>query len=205
MERSWWQFIFNHLRGDPEDHNFLLTESPLAAPENRDWLHNCEMTGIMVDVGDEAIHVIPVADGYVIGSSIKSVPIARKDVTHFVISISLTKNQSSISSNGKALNQGQGHHVPVILAMNDFLALIFSFKPEIYGNNMIKMRKRETPCSLNAGCNPTSAKDYVRCSLIGQLPSIRPWQLGGECDESGCCPNWATLTLNWTSSSTGSC
>lgn len=42
------------------------------------------MTGVVVDVGDGATHVVPVADGYVIGSSIKSVPIAGKDVTLFV-------------------------------------------------------------------------------------------------------------------------
>ena len=37
-----------------------------------------------MDVGDGATHVVPVADGYVIGSSIKSIPIAGKDVTLFV-------------------------------------------------------------------------------------------------------------------------
>lgn len=42
------------------------------------------MTGVVVDVGDGAAHVVPIAEGYVIGSSIKSIPIAGKDVTHFV-------------------------------------------------------------------------------------------------------------------------
>jgi Actin len=42
------------------------------------------MTGVVVDVGDGATHVVPVADGYVIGSSIKSIPITGKDVTCFV-------------------------------------------------------------------------------------------------------------------------
>lgn len=37
-----------------------------------------------MDVGDGATYVVPVADGYVIGSSIKSIPIAGKDVTLFV-------------------------------------------------------------------------------------------------------------------------
>nr|DAD46180.1 TPA_asm: hypothetical protein HUJ06_004410 [Nelumbo nucifera] len=37
-----------------------------------------------VDVGDGATHVVPVADGYIIGSSIKSIPICGKDVTLFV-------------------------------------------------------------------------------------------------------------------------
>ncbi|KAJ8548335.1 hypothetical protein K7X08_030804 [Anisodus acutangulus] len=42
------------------------------------------MTGVVVDVGDGATHVVPIADGYVIGSSIKSIPIAGRDVTLFI-------------------------------------------------------------------------------------------------------------------------
>lgn len=37
MERFWQQCIFNYLRCDPEDHYFLLTESPMTAPENREY------------------------------------------------------------------------------------------------------------------------------------------------------------------------
>lgn len=44
----------------------------------------CEMTGVVVDIGDGATHVVPVADGYVIGSSIRSIPLAGKDVTLFI-------------------------------------------------------------------------------------------------------------------------
>ncbi|XP_065870903.1 actin-related protein 3-like [Euphorbia lathyris] len=113
MERYWQQCIFNYLRCDPEDHYFLLTESPLTAPESREYTgeimfetfnvpglyiavnsvlalaagyttSKCEMTGVVVDVGDGATHIVPVADGYVIGSSIKSLPMAGKDVTLFI-------------------------------------------------------------------------------------------------------------------------
>lgn len=42
------------------------------------------MTGVVVDVGDGATHVVPVADGYVIGSSIRSIPLSGKDVTIFI-------------------------------------------------------------------------------------------------------------------------
>jgi len=42
------------------------------------------MTGVVVDVGDGATHIVPVADGYVIGSSIRSIPLTGKDVTQFV-------------------------------------------------------------------------------------------------------------------------
>ncbi|XP_057776838.1 actin-related protein 3-like [Salvia miltiorrhiza] len=113
MERFWQQCIFDYLRCDPEDHYFLLTESPLTAPENRECTgeimfetfnvpglyiavqpvlalaagyttSKCEMTGVVVDVGDGATHVVPVADGYVIGGSIRSIPITGEDVTVFV-------------------------------------------------------------------------------------------------------------------------
>ncbi|CAA7395927.1 unnamed protein product [Spirodela intermedia] len=113
MEKFWQQCIFNYLRCDPEDHYFLLTESPLTAPENREYTgeimfetfnvpglyiavqpvlalaagyttSRCEMTGVIVDVGDGGTHVVPVADGYVIGSSMKSIPISGKDVTLFI-------------------------------------------------------------------------------------------------------------------------
>ena len=38
----------------------------------------------MIDSGDGVTHVIPVSDGYVIGSCIKSIPIAGRDLTQFV-------------------------------------------------------------------------------------------------------------------------
>lgn len=37
MERFWQRCIFDYLRCDPEDHYFLLTESPLTAPETREY------------------------------------------------------------------------------------------------------------------------------------------------------------------------
>lgn len=44
----------------------------------------CEMTRVVVDIGEGATHVVPVADGYIIGSSLKSVHTAGKDVSLFV-------------------------------------------------------------------------------------------------------------------------
>ena len=43
-----------------------------------------EMLGVVVDAGDGMTHVVPVADGYVIGSSIKSIPVAGRDLSNFV-------------------------------------------------------------------------------------------------------------------------
>ena len=38
MEQFWEQCIFKYMRCEPEDHHFLLTEPPLNAPENREYL-----------------------------------------------------------------------------------------------------------------------------------------------------------------------
>jgi len=116
MERYWEHCIFRYLRCDPEDHFFLLTEPPLNAPENREYLAEIffetfnvpglyiavqamlalaaswtspdvkvkTLTGTVIDSGDGVTHVLPVAEGYVIPSSIKHIPIAGRDITNFV-------------------------------------------------------------------------------------------------------------------------
>lgn len=38
----------------------------------------------MIDSGDGVTHVIPVAEGYVIGSAIKHIPIAGRSITSFI-------------------------------------------------------------------------------------------------------------------------
>jgi len=43
-----------------------------------------KLTGTVIDAGDGVTHVIPVVDGYVIGSAIKHIPIAGRDITSFV-------------------------------------------------------------------------------------------------------------------------
>jgi len=42
------------------------------------------LTGTVIDSGDGVTHVIPVADGYVIGGSIKSMDLAGRTVTTFI-------------------------------------------------------------------------------------------------------------------------
>merc|ERR1711879_1058516 len=45
------------------------------------------LTGTVIDAGDGVTHVIPVADGYVIGSCIKHIPLAGSDITKFVLNL----------------------------------------------------------------------------------------------------------------------
>ena len=129
MERFFQHCIFKYLRCEPEDHQFLLTETPLNPPENRENLaeimfesFNCKglyiavqavlalaaswtspkvqdrsLTGVVIDSGDGATHVIPVAEGYVIGSGIKHVPIAGRDITYFIQSLLRDRNEPDTS------------------------------------------------------------------------------------------------------------
>uniref|UniRef100_A0A914MF56 Actin-related protein 3 n=1 Tax=Meloidogyne incognita TaxID=6306 RepID=A0A914MF56_MELIC len=42
------------------------------------------LTGLVIDSGDGVTHCIPIAEGFVIGSCIKHVPIAGRDITYFI-------------------------------------------------------------------------------------------------------------------------
>ncbi|XP_058038029.1 actin-related protein 3B isoform X1 [Ahaetulla prasina] len=56
----------------------------LAASWTSRQVGNRTLTGTVVDSGDGVTHVIPVAEGYVIGSCIKHIPIAGRDITYFI-------------------------------------------------------------------------------------------------------------------------
>lgn len=56
----------------------------LAASWTRKQRGERTLTGIVIDSGDGVTHVIPVAEGYVIGSCIKHIPIAGRDITSFI-------------------------------------------------------------------------------------------------------------------------
>ncbi|KFD49517.1 hypothetical protein M514_09628 [Trichuris suis] len=56
----------------------------LAASWCKRPLSERSLTGMVVDSGDGVTHCIPVADGYVIGSCIKHIPIAGRDITFFI-------------------------------------------------------------------------------------------------------------------------
>ena len=59
----------------------------LAASWTSSKVQDRSLTGTVIDSGDGVTHVIPVAEGYVIGSSIKTIPTARREITYFVQSL----------------------------------------------------------------------------------------------------------------------
>eukprot|EP00095_Tigriopus_kingsejongensis_P003157 maker-scaffold791_size96783-snap-gene-0.26 protein:Tk03157 transcript:maker-scaffold791_size96783-snap-gene-0.26-mRNA-1 annotation:"actin-related protein 3" len=56
----------------------------LAASWKRRQVGQRTLTGVVIDSGDGVTHVIPVAEGYVIGSCIKHIPIAGRNITSFI-------------------------------------------------------------------------------------------------------------------------
>ncbi|KAK4696570.1 actin-related protein 3, partial [Lecanoromycetidae sp. Uapishka_2] len=76
-----------------EDLDFFIGDEALAAASGPDR----SLTGTVIDSGDGVTHVIPVAEGYVIGSSIKSIPIAGRDITYFVQSLMRDRGEADSS------------------------------------------------------------------------------------------------------------
>jgi len=68
----------------------------LAASWTSNKVSERTLTGTVIDSGDGVTHVIPVAEGYVIGSSIKSIPIAGRDITYFVQQLLRERNELGI-------------------------------------------------------------------------------------------------------------
>jgi actin-related protein 3 len=59
----------------------------LAASWSSNRVTDRTLTGTVIDSGDGVTHVIPVAEGYVIGSAIKHIPIAGRDISQFVLNL----------------------------------------------------------------------------------------------------------------------
>ena len=114
MEKLWQHCIYRYLRVDPAETGFVLTEPPANPPEHRmhmaevlfetfgaQRLHVAVQgalaltaargraggaeTGLVVDAGDGATHIVPVVGGFVLGGGIRHIPLAGRNVTNFVL------------------------------------------------------------------------------------------------------------------------
>lgn len=56
----------------------------LAASWTSPKVQDRSLSGTVIDSGDGVTHVIPVAEGYVIGAAIKNIPFAGRDITLFI-------------------------------------------------------------------------------------------------------------------------
>lgn len=65
----------------------------LAASWTSKQVKERTLTGTVVDSGDGVTHVVPVAEGYVIGSSIKHIPLAGRDISQFILTLLRERNE----------------------------------------------------------------------------------------------------------------
>ncbi|KAL4443112.1 hypothetical protein ABPG74_002179 [Tetrahymena malaccensis] len=67
---------------------YIGVQAVLALYSNQMHEQNAQtgnkLTGCVLDSGDGVTHIIPVSDGYVIGSCIKHIPLAGRDITNFI-------------------------------------------------------------------------------------------------------------------------
>ncbi|KAH8926067.1 Actin/actin-like protein [Atractiella rhizophila] len=68
----------------------------LAASWTSGKVQDRTLTGTVIDSGDGVTHVIPVAEGYVIGSSLKSVPLAGRSITNFVQQLLRERGETAV-------------------------------------------------------------------------------------------------------------
>ena len=59
----------------------------LAASWSPGKVTDCTLTGTVIDSCDGITHVNPCAEGYVMGSAIKHIPIAGRDISQFVLNL----------------------------------------------------------------------------------------------------------------------
>jgi len=107
MERI-WNYAFNDLHCQPEDHPVLLTEAPLNPKNNRERAAELffetfnvpalylslqavlslyasgRTTGAILDSGDGVTHSVPVYEGFAIPSAIQRIDVAGRDVTEYL-------------------------------------------------------------------------------------------------------------------------
>lgn len=69
----------------------------LAASWTSSKVQDRSLTGTVIDSGDGVTHVIPVADGYVIGTAIKNIPLAGRDITLFIQQLLRDRGESDTS------------------------------------------------------------------------------------------------------------
>jgi actin-related protein 3 len=91
-----------------------------------------------VDAGDGITHIVPVADGYVIGSAMKSIPITERDLTLFVQQLMREKGENIPPKDSLEVARRIKEvycYMLILLRNLRFLAPEVFFNPEIYSSD----------------------------------------------------------------------
>ncbi|KAM3126709.1 hypothetical protein pb186bvf_021184 [Paramecium bursaria] len=93
----------------------LSLYSSAFAPIN-DFQKQAGLTGLVLDSGDGVTHCIPVADGYVIGSCIKHIPLAGRSITEFIMGILKERGEpipaEALTKAAQTVKEHYGYCVP---------------------------------------------------------------------------------------------
>jgi actin-related protein 3 len=79
---------------------YIAVQAMLALVASWDFAkaEKTSLSGTVIDSGDGVTHILPLSDGYVIGSSIKHIPIAGRDITNFIQALILEREGNVIPS-----------------------------------------------------------------------------------------------------------
>ncbi|XP_071499603.1 uncharacterized protein [Diadema antillarum] len=111
MEALWQHVFDNELQVKPEEHPILLTESPMNTKENRTKILEImfekfnipsvfmanpavmslyasgQTSGLVVDIGAGAAHIVPVHKGYAVSDATQRFDVCGRDLTDYMMKI----------------------------------------------------------------------------------------------------------------------
>lgn len=108
MEKIWNHTIYNELKVSPEEHPWLITETPLNPKEDRErltqimfevfnvpWFYLQQQavlalystgltTGFIIDCGEGVSNTVPIYEAYAIPHAVRRIPLAGQDITQYL-------------------------------------------------------------------------------------------------------------------------